>query len=1015
MRTNLPISQREQSIPENAILSSTTDLKGTIHSASEDFVKISGFSREELMGQPHNLLRHPDVPAAVFADMWTTLKQGKSWTAIVKNRAKNGDHYWVRANASPVEEDGRITGYMSVRTPATREEVQAAEVLYRNVAQGKIILQGGVPRAASSLKWDIFRLKGSLNKALLVYAAMIMLIGALLLAAGFYWTQIKPIEQHALDREQIEARSVIESHIKGKAVSVTDLAATLAGYEEISAALAGQVEREVAVNKLTGLREHFARISDYQNIRAQAFTLDKTSFIKSWQPDSYGEAFSRPLLDKVITQRKVDGGMSLNMNGLGLGVTGYAPVYQQDQLVGVISATGGLASVGLELKALGWDWVMLIDEARFEGKLPVSLQKNKAFSPGFILAHNSWFDEKTVSFLQQHLTNLQAGATSRGQLVDDLVVIQLPAYNDVGTLIGQHILIRSAADIQQQIADATGQVIWTIAAVITLIILIVFILMFIVKQRAIKPLVQISRSMQHMRRSGRFNERVTLLDRGDEISDIANVYNDFVGSVQQALTNINDVMSSVSQGKLDVEISAPFQGDLAVMKSSINNTVGSVRAIMRELAKVMNGMKNGDFSTEVNADVSGEFSLMVDDMVQTMQTINGTINGIVAVMDKMKAGKFQRRVEVEAHGDLLRLKNGVNESMTALESAMKDITRIVVAQSNGDLTHKITETYHGELRILKEAVNSTADKLIDVVSQAVMAASIVSTAAEEVSQGSTSLSQRVQEQAAALEETSATMDEMNAAVQNTTENAQQTAKVAQDVQAKVSHGASVMQQTIVAMSAIQQSSHKIADIVSLIDGIAFQTNLLALNAAVEAARAGDHGRGFAVVAGEVRALAQKSAEAAKDIKNLINESVTRIDEGTRLATQSGEVLGEINQSIDGVADMVNQIAKASAEQSEGIGQVHNAIAQIDGVTQQNAALVEETSAASESLSEQANDLSRNMAFFNTGNHAKATPALNAPKKSVIASQTIAKPATKPVNNAKTNATAPRSGQDWSEF
>jgi len=762
----------------------------------------------------------------------------------------------------------------------------------------------------------------------------------------------------------------------------------------------------VAVEKLSGLREHFARISDHKNLRAQAFTLDKKSFIKSWQPENFGEALSLPLLDQVMSQRKISGGMSLDMNGLGIGVTGYAPVYLQDQLAGAISVTGGLTSVRLELKALGWDWVMLVDENVFQGKMPASLQQNKVFSAGFILAHNNWFDEKNVSFLQQTLGKIQAPESARAQLVDDLVIIQLPAYNAEGKLIGQHILIRSAADILQQIADATQQVVWMIVAVIGLVALIVFILMFIVKQRAIKPLVQISRSMQHMKRCGRFNERVTLLDRGDEISDIANVYNDFVGSVQQALTNINDVMSSVSQGKLDVEITAPFQGDLAVMKSSINNTVSSVRAIMRELAKVMNGMKNGDFSTEVHAEVDGEFLQMVEDMKQTMQTINTTINGIVAVMDKMKAGKFQHRVDVEAQGDLLRLKDGVNDSMNALENAMKDITRIVVAQSNGDLTHKITETYHGELRILKEAVNTTADKLIEVVSQAVMAASIVRTAAEEVSQGSTSLSQRVQEQAAALEQTSATMDQMNAAVQNTTENAQQTAKVAQDVQLKVNDGAKVMQQTIVAMSAIQQSSHKIADIVSLIDGIAFQTNLLALNAAVEAARAGDHGRGFAVVAGEVRALAQKSAEAAKDIKTLIDESVTRIDEGTRLATQSGDVLAEINQSIDGVAEMVNQIAKASAEQSEGIGQVHNAIAQIDGVTQQNAALVEETSAASESLSEQATDLSHNMAFFKTGQDGQVTRNLAANNISI----TQNKPTERLINK-----TRQQNDVEWNEF
>jgi methyl-accepting chemotaxis protein len=259
------------------------------------------------------------------------------------------------------------------------------------------------------------------------------------------------------------------------------------------------------------------------------------------------------------------------------------------------------------------------------------------------------------------------------------------------------------------------------------------------------------------------------------------------------------------------------------------------------------------------------------------------------------------------------------------------------------------------------------------------------------------------------------MDEMNSAVQHNTDNARQTAKTAQEVQNRAVEGAEVMKKTIVAMNAIQESSHKIADIVTLIDGIAFQTNLLALNAAVEAARAGDHGRGFAVVAGEVRSLAQKSAEAAKDIKTLIEESVARIDEGTRLAGQSGEVLEGINQSIDGVAEMIHQIAEASDEQAKGIKQVHQAISQIDGVTQQNAALVEETSAASESLKEQANHLQQDMAFFNTGNRPSSTGRN-------VRSQQKPKAITKPSSPAglpnKSASSAPAKStlsSEWSEF
>jgi methyl-accepting chemotaxis protein len=252
---------------------------------------------------------------------------------------------------------------------------------------------------------------------------------------------------------------------------------------------------------------------------------------------------------------------------------------------------------------------------------------------------------------------------------------------------------------------------------------------------------------------------------------------------------------------------------------------------------------------------------------------------------------------------------------------------------------------------------------------------VVSQAAGQVSQGASDLSSRVQEQAAALEQTSATMTEMTVAVQTNTANAKRVAELANQVKSQSSQGVAVMQQTITAMQSIQESSHKINDIVTLIDGIAFQTNLLALNAAVEAARAGEHGRGFAVVAGEVRALAQKSASAAKDIKDLITESVHRIETGTQLADKSGEMLNGITGSIEQVATMIEEIAVASSEQSTGISQVHLAMNNIDRVTQENAALVEETTAASESLNHEAHKLRENMAFFKTGHIQQRKPNL----------------------------------------
>lgn len=502
-------------------------------------------------------------------------------------------------------------------------------------------------------------------------------------------------------------------------------------------------------------------------------------------------------------------------------------------------------------------------------------------------------------------------------------------------------------------------VVLSVAVLVTLILLALMIVRSI--QGRVKAVVaeigQLSQSM-------RFNKK---LSRGkDEFNAISDSINQMTDALNGGLTEVSRVVNELSQGDFNQRIHAPLVGDLDDLKQNVNRSVTSIEATMAQLKMTMSALNKGEFSFIPQTDSQGEFRLMIEDAASAMQNLNRTIGDIVDVMNWMNQGKFQHRVEASAAGELLTLKQGINSSMNALEQAIEEITRVVVAQSEGDLTQKITADYHGELRILKEAVNGTADKLIEVVSQAVNASNIVGSASNEVAQGSLSLSQRVQEQAAALEETSATMDQMNAAVQNNTENARNTAKVAQDVQLQANQGVQVMQQTIAAMTAIQESSHQIAEIVTLIDSIAFQTNLLALNAAVEAARAGDHGRGFAVVASEVRALAQKSAEAAKDIKGLIDQSVSRIDDGTKLASESGEVLQGINDSINGVAEMIGQIAQASAEQADGIKQVHTAISQIDGVTQQNAALVEETSAASESLNEQAQILQQDMAFFNTG-------------------------------------------------
>lgn len=553
-----------------------------------------------------------------------------------------------------------------------------------------------------------------------------------------------------------------------------------------------------------------------------------------------------------------------------------------------------------------------------------------------------------------------------------------------------------------------------VSLVVALLIFVFAVIFARLTLRAVTlPLNELVRVSTHVLSKGDFSARVSVT-RMDEVGQAATSFNELIDNVAKAIKGANRVVGAIAQSDFSQRINGEYVGDLDKLKQGVNASAESVAFMMGELSKVMAGLHNGQFDLTMDERVPRAFSEQVE---KALQSINQVIVEINDVMHYMNEGKFQHRVNTEARGQLEVMKRNINGSMDALESAMKDITRVVVAQSNGDLTQSISAQYHGELRILTEAVNSTAARLTEVVSKAVNASNIVYSAADEVSKGAQDLSQRVQEQAAALEQTSATMDEMNSAVQNNTENAKQATGVARDVQKKAAQGTQVMQQTIDAMNAIQESSHKISDIVTLIDGIAFQTNLLALNAAVEAARAGDHGRGFAVVAGEVRALAQKSAEAAKDIATLINESVTRIDQGTKLASESGEMLDSINAAIEQVTGMIEHIAQASAEQAEGVNQVHKAISDIDQVTQQNAALVEETSAASESMSEQAAVLREDMSFFKTA--SSGTRSLPSAPKAKVATPVSTPKASAPVKKSA-GLPAPKSARmsssdEWSEF
>jgi methyl-accepting chemotaxis protein len=360
------------------------------------------------------------------------------------------------------------------------------------------------------------------------------------------------------------------------------------------------------------------------------------------------------------------------------------------------------------------------------------------------------------------------------------------------------------------------------------------------------------------------------------------------------------------------------------------------------------------------------------------------IQGVYESLEKIKTFSLAKAAEFVANADRKR-ENALNFTyltiavgiilaiLTAFlltRSITQRLAKVVEVTKKVAEGHLVVEMETGaqdELGQLQQAMHAMTQQLKTMVGQINQTAVQVDSAATEIAQGNVDLSQRTEQQASALEETASSMEELTSTVRQSADNASHANQLASAARGQAEQGGYEVDQAIIAMHAINQSSHKIADIIGVINQIAFQTNLLALNAAVEAARAGEQGRGFAVVAGEVRKLAQRSAEAAREIKELITDSVNKVEDGSQLVEHSGQTLKAIVNEVKKVSDIVAEIATAAREQANGIEQVNKAILQIDEVTQQNAALVEQTAAASHAMGDQTHELQKLMGFFKLKN------------------------------------------------
>ncbi|MDD5216183.1 MAG: methyl-accepting chemotaxis protein, partial [Methylococcales bacterium] len=420
--------------------------------------------------------------------------------------------------------------------------------------------------------------------------------------------------------------------------------------------------------------------------------------------------------------------------------------------------------------------------------------------------------------------------------------------------------------------------------------------------------------------------------------------------------------------KLDV---TKFRGAYGDMAREINELVQSHIDVKMQVVDVVSEYAQGNFERDMERlpAEKAKVTAAIDAVKASLLDINSEIEMVSAAGAR---GDFSKRSDANRFNFMFKdMLTHLNTLVETCDTGFNDVLRIANALAQGDLTQQITANYPGTFGKTKDAMNETVERLKSLVEEIKESSDTISSAAKEIAAGNSDLSYRTEEQATSLEKTAGSMLELTSTVQKNSDNAKYANEMAFASSDVASKGVNVVEQVVSTMEAINESSQKIVDIITVIDGIAFQTNILALNAAVEAARAGEQGRGFAVVASEVRSLAQRAASAAGEIKILISDSVEKVEDGTELVAKAGRTMKEIVNSIQGVSATIGAITTASDTQTSGIQEANQAIRQMDEATQQNAALVEQAAAASESLESQTRKLAHAVGNFKIDSMALA--------------------------------------------